>query len=138
MSRFNPNELQEWKKRITDEMIAAHEALQVKCPDEPETKVKGDEGAESEGPSHDDKVLRARNTLANLRKLEACDAALVRIHNGTFGICVQCKGDIQIGRLNSSPTTPFCIDCKMENDEKKGELPKIGPRREVSYIYKAA
>jgi DnaK suppressor protein len=42
--------------------------------------------------------------------------ALVRIEDGTFGICVHCGNDIARRRLDAVPWTPFCIRCQEAAD----------------------
>jgi RNA polymerase-binding protein DksA len=43
--------------------------------------------------------------------LEAVDAALKRIEQGTFGNCEQCDGPIAAERLEALPHAPLCIRC---------------------------
>lgn len=43
--------------------------------------------------------------------LEAIDAALKRIEQGTYGKCTGCGGVIPKTRLNAIPYTPLCIKC---------------------------
>ena len=44
--------------------------------------------------------------------LDDVNAALARVHDGTFGICVRCDGPISVARLEVVPTTTVCISCK--------------------------
>lgn len=44
------------------------------------------------------------------RLLGEIDAALDRIHAGTFGICETCHDPIEPDRLSADPVTRFCID----------------------------
>ena len=46
---------------------------------------------------------RESNLLRNVR------AALRRIDEGTFGVCVHCEEEISIKRVNAVPWTPYCI-----------------------------
>jgi len=39
-------------------------------------------------------------------------AALQRIDEGTYGVCVECESDITLKRLNAVPWTPFCLECQ--------------------------
>jgi DnaK suppressor protein len=39
------------------------------------------------------------------------EAALERIDEGAYGVCVQCEGVIPKARLNAIPYTPVCIKC---------------------------
>jgi RNA polymerase-binding protein DksA len=50
------------------------------------------------------------------RLLGAIDAALVRIGNGTFGICSTCGHPVGGERLEALPWTTQCIDCKRKEE----------------------
>ena len=58
----------------------------------------------------DDEVLEARAAAAqhDLRQIEA---ALIRIEDGSYGICAKCGTEIEEARLDVLPYTPFCKDC---------------------------
>lgn len=43
-------------------------------------------------------------------------AALGRIHDGSFGRCVECDADIPSARLEALPHTPWCVDCAESHD----------------------
>src|ERR1051325_6830698 len=53
---------------------------------------------------------RESNLLRNVR------AALRRIGDGSFGVCVHCEEDISPKRLNAVPWSPYCIT--MDADAK--------------------
>lgn len=59
---------------------------------------------------------RESNLLRNVR------AALRRIDEGTFGVCLHCEEDISPKRLNAVPWTPFCIQCQEEADRSREAL----------------
>jgi DnaK suppressor protein len=50
------------------------------------------------------------------RLLAAIDAALGRIENGTYGICVNCGAQIAPERLEAMPWATLCIDCKRKEE----------------------
>ncbi|HEU6445342.1 MAG TPA: TraR/DksA C4-type zinc finger protein [Gaiellaceae bacterium] len=58
------------------------------------------------------------NTLEDhdVRLLEAIDAALGRIEDGTYGKCVNCGGAIPTERLEAMPWATLCIDCKRKEE----------------------
>jgi DnaK suppressor protein len=57
-----------------------------------------------------DFALRMRDRESKLiRKIKN---ALVRIEEGTFGICEMCGEPIAVKRLKARPVTTHCIDCK--------------------------
>jgi len=41
--------------------------------------------------------------------LEQIEAALVRIEDGLYGVCVECEGKIPKARLEVLPHTPYCV-----------------------------
>lgn len=45
------------------------------------------------------------------REMHQIEYALVRLKQGTYGICEGCGGKIPVGRLNALPYTSLCIAC---------------------------
>jgi RNA polymerase-binding transcription factor DksA len=43
--------------------------------------------------------------------LEQIEAALVRIEDGLYGVCVECEAKIPKTRLQVLPQTPHCVKC---------------------------
>lgn len=58
---------------------------------------------------------RESNLLRNVR------AALRRIDDGSYGVCVHCEEDINPKRLNAVPWTPYCITCQEAADRAQEE-----------------
>ncbi|HXW85393.1 MAG TPA: TraR/DksA family transcriptional regulator [Candidatus Binataceae bacterium] len=48
------------------------------------------------------------------QRLAAIDEALVRVHNGTYGVCENCGEQIPVERLRALPFARLCIDCQRE------------------------
>jgi DnaK suppressor protein len=55
-----------------------------------------------------------------LGRIRDIDAALERIEQGAYGICIACEEEIAPRRLEVRPFSRYCIDCK-EEFEKFGE-----------------
>ena len=51
---------------------------------------------------------------------ERIDAALDRIEEGGYGVCVECEKKLQTGRLDAVPWARHCIDCQELQD--RGEI----------------
>lgn len=53
-------------------------------------------------------------------ELDAIDAALQRIADGVYGVCVDCGQIIPVARLHATPETPRCIACqeKLEHPQR--------------------
>jgi len=52
--------------------------------------------------------------------LRLVEAALKRIADGSFGVCIGCGDEIQSRRLEALPWTQFCLRCQGELEEKIG------------------
>jgi RNA polymerase-binding protein DksA len=50
------------------------------------------------------------------RLLQAIDAALTRMDDGSYGACVSCEQPIGAERLEALPWTTQCIDCKRKEE----------------------
>jgi len=48
------------------------------------------------------------------RELEQIERALVRLKQGTYGVCESCSQKIPVGRLNALPYSTLCIECQRE------------------------
>jgi DnaK suppressor protein len=93
---------------------------------EMQVRVKGEtEGVKDEGrDTYDlasDERDREINFILNDRereKLHAIDEALERIKDKSYGICENCEGEIQLGRLKVLPFTRLCVRCQEENEKE--------------------
>ncbi len=84
------------------------------------TIEKGDEvdlSQEDRQRALDLKLLGRQNFM-----LKKIDNALFKIKNGTFGICEECDGEIEMNRLRARPVATECIACKEESERNEGQL----------------
>ncbi len=58
---------------------------------------------------------RESNLLRNVR------AALRRIDEGNFGVCMHCEEDISPKRIAAVPWAPYCIQCQEQADRNKAD-----------------
>lgn len=54
--------------------------------------------------------------------LKKIDNALFKIKSGTFGICEECDGEIEMNRLRARPVATQCISCKEEEERNEGQM----------------
>jgi DnaK suppressor protein len=59
---------------------------------------------------------RESNLLRNVR------AALRRMDDGSYGVCLHCEEEINPKRLNAVPWAPFCIQCQEQYDRNRAEM----------------
>ena len=68
----------------------------------------------------------SRDMLFNLseaqrQRIRDIEAALERIDQGEYGVCMQCGETIAPRRLEVRPFSRYCIDCKTEIEKFGGE-----------------
>ena len=66
-----------------------------------------------------ERELMTRNLEREPNMLREVRAALERIQQGSYGICLNCDEEIGVGRLNAVPWTLLCIACQ-ERDDLEG------------------
>lgn len=54
--------------------------------------------------------------------LSKIDKALVKIKEGSFGICEDCEEPIHTKRLEARPETTLCIRCKEEQEREEKQF----------------
>jgi DnaK suppressor protein len=65
--------------------------------------------------------LAIRNADRDSALLRQVKASLQRIHDGSFGICIQCEEAISSKRLAALPWAPRCIQCQNAADQDPQE-----------------
>ncbi len=62
--------------------------------------------------------------VADMRReeLTKMDEAITKLENGTYGVCEDCKSEIDEERLKAVPLTPFCVKCQSKKEGKKPTL----------------
>lgn len=62
-------------------------------------------------------------TESEARLLDKIDLALLRIENGSYGVCESCKGEIPLTRLEAKPSVSLCRDCQTEHEAEDKSTP---------------
>ncbi len=79
-----------------------------------------------------ERELGIRTLDRGIRSLRDINAALRRIEDGTFGICMYCEGEIGERRLAALPWSPLCLYCQQaaeqENGGRSGRHEEFRPR----------
>ncbi|MEK9953540.1 MAG: TraR/DksA family transcriptional regulator, partial [Curvibacter sp.] len=52
-------------------------------------------------------------------ELDAIDAALKRIEDGVYGLCIDCGADIPAARLHAAPETLRCVSCQQKAEQAR-------------------
>jgi len=100
-------------------------------------------GADATGDSADVAFESGTEEMASqlaeldARELNQIDRALLRLKQGTYGVCEGCGSKIPVGRLNALPYTTLCIACQREMEK----YPDWADRRSSAnweHVYEAA
>jgi DnaK suppressor protein len=65
--------------------------------------------------------MQAAKFGRHLSQLRAIEEALLRIDEGTFGICEDCGEKISPGRLNAMPFALRCVECQERHEFMSSE-----------------
>jgi len=96
--------LKQERRRIFDEVAETEAELEfIHEEHEPELVERGQEASRE--------LLFERLDQRGKQEIEQIDAALVRIADGTYGLCVDCGAHIGMARLNAIPAASLCIGC---------------------------
>ncbi len=63
--------------------------------------------------------VKAQIHRANGDRLARLEAALKRMEDGTYGICVDCGHEIDEKRLLAAPEAEDCISCRTKKDSRR-------------------
>lgn len=72
-----------------------------------------------------ERELAIRNLDRESHLLRNVRAALRRLDEGAYGVCLHCEEDINPKRLNAVPWTPFCISCQELADRNRDENTEV-------------
>ncbi|MDR2510079.1 MAG: TraR/DksA family transcriptional regulator [Spirochaetaceae bacterium] len=67
----------------------------------------------------DRNMLEAKG-IAELQRLKSIEAALSRLVQGRYGLCVKCSRPIPKDRLEALPFATMCVECKTIDERKNG------------------
>ena len=68
-----------------------------------------------------ERELAIRNLDRESNLLRNVKGALVRVADGSYGVCMHCEEDIKIKRLDAVPWTKYCIRCQEAVDRHEFE-----------------
>lgn len=95
------------EEKIKDLALEIDELRQIAKPIEPENAI----GRISRMDAINNKSINDRMLRNSLQKLKNLKTGLKRLENIDFGICIQCRREININRLLIIPETLKCVKC---------------------------
>jgi DnaK suppressor protein len=124
MAGLSDKQLQYFEQRLVRRREALRELIRQEL-----ASTQREDYAELAGLVHDAgdesfaELLRGVNLTNRARELEEMqdvEAALERIKNGIYGVCVDCGDDIGLERLEAYPTAKRCIACQNRHENRRG------------------
>jgi RNA polymerase-binding protein DksA len=115
-------DLNHFRDRLLEERKRAQDALEYLQKDDQglledeREEIQSDNHIADDATSTYDRELDATLEDNEERMLDAIDAALKRIDEGTYGICTNCGEPIPAERLEAVPWATTCIDCKRKEE----------------------
>ena len=95
------------EEKIKDLALEIDELRLIAKPIEPENAI----GRISRMDAINNKSISDRMLRNSLQKLKNLKTGLKRLENIDFGICIQCRREININRLLIIPETLKCVKC---------------------------
>ncbi len=117
--QFSQKDLKRFKKSLEDSRKAIIENARKTMEEESnfDTDDLPDEIDQASSEYAQSMAFRLRDREKFL--LKKIEKALLRIEDGSFGICERCEETISIKRLEARPVTTLCIRCKEEQEKKE-------------------
>jgi RNA polymerase-binding transcription factor DksA len=98
--------------RIRTQLEARLDSLRGRLAEFSETlREPEDDDFEEQASDLDDDDILVRLSRAGRTEAQLIEAALKRIDNGTYGMCVECGKPIAKRRLRALPEAVQCLDC---------------------------
>lgn len=119
---LTPEQLQELKGALTKRRKFLEAEAHADA-----AKARGDVYSQTTGPVADtgdeataDLISDIENAelSRDLQELREIDSALARLAGGSYGTCIDCGGEIELGRLRSEPTAKRCFACQSAYEKK--------------------
>lgn len=107
--------LQEFKTRLTAERKAITDKIRIQEEEEISLFRESDDDLFEQVSDPTLEVLE-KLTDSEAKLLGKIDIALLKIENGSYGICNSCKGEIPLKRLEAKPSVSLCHDCQTEHE----------------------
>jgi DnaK suppressor protein len=125
LTQKQTEELRRQVDKRRGELIAELREDAARARDEPYSEHAGiapDTGDESVATLIAD--LEQADLTRDLDELRTMDAAWQRLKDGTYGICVDCGGDVGHERLKVNPAAARCVQCQERHEKTYGGSPR--------------
>ena len=109
-------------ERLTSLLLAKQTELSRSLRNRDEIVIEKASDALDEVQLKEERELAIRNLDRDSNALRLIYRALLRIANGTYGVCLHCEEDILPKRMAALPWAAFCIRCQEKIDRREIEI----------------
>ena len=96
-------------RKQLEERLAAMQARLASIKEEVTQSHSGDSAEQAQERENDEVVDAIGNETA--QSIRVLQAALMRLEDGTYGLCEKCGEEISEGRLKAIPEATQCVNC---------------------------
>ncbi len=114
MTQYPENLLENIRKRLEEEKIQVHQRIDELTAQDPFSNPErlNDNAASDMEASEESNHDRVRAVIDELKaRISQIDTALMRIGDGSYGVCTSCGTLIEPKRLEVMPTATLCVAC---------------------------
>lgn len=112
--------IEQMKTKLEEQKTSIIKSLSLQNDDIKEIITQGEQGDEIDVASNViDSTLINKISGQDKQKLDLIQAALVRIKQGSYGLCLKCKKPIPQPRLEAIPYAFLCVECKTKQEKQK-------------------
>jgi DnaK suppressor protein len=106
-------------KKVRILLESRHDALSKRVHNRNAIAVENTADTMDEVRLAEERDLATRLLEHDFADIRLVDAALTRIKNGTYGLCLRCDETISLNRLGVMPHAAYCVNCQ-EAVERNG------------------
>jgi len=81
--------------------------------------------AADRGEERTREAMRHAEQERDIEELRAIAAAIARMADGRYGVCVDCGVDIPLARLVAQPTASRCVPCQQRFETSHRAVPRV-------------
>jgi len=81
--------------------------------------------AADRGEERTREAMRHAEQERDIEELRAIAAAIARMADGSYGVCVDCGVDIPLARLVAQPTASRCVPCQQRFETSHRAVPRV-------------
>jgi DnaK suppressor protein len=112
MSELTPEQVDAFRARLVELKATIQEALEQSAGERPVERSGSAIGRLSRMDAMQVQEMAQMGRRQLDVRLKRIDASLQAIERGKFGVCRECKGPIDLRRLEALPEAPFCLPCQ--------------------------